>query len=56
MSMSRSYETAAVRSAGHHTWFGALRDELREIAWLLSLTATLSLVSVGFAVVVALSL
>jgi hypothetical protein len=56
MLMSRMCVRTTLQSAGGHTWFRALRDELGEIAWLLSLTAALSLISVGLAVVLALSI
>jgi hypothetical protein len=48
--------TDSVRSSESETWVRTLRGELGEIAWLLSLSAALSAVGVGFAVALALSL
>jgi len=55
MPMNR-FPTPAVHSTGSDAWLQTARDELLEIAWLLSVTATLSLVGVGLAVALALSL
>ena len=46
----------SVRSSQSQPWIRTLRDELGEIVWLLSLSAALSVVGVGFAVALALSL
>ena len=48
--------TDNVRSSESETWLRTLRDELGEIVWLLSLSAALSAVGVGFGVVLAVSL
>jgi hypothetical protein len=48
--------TDNVRSSQDQTWIRTLRDELAEIVWLASLSAALSVVGVGFVVLLALIL
>ena len=44
------------RASQGQTWIRSLRDELAEIVWLASLSAALSVVSVGFVVLLVLIL